>query len=357
MYRPQKIIISPDVRSSSLVKTIIHNCPSIPIEYCNINKDSPHLQEKNNLVITRNKGNFYKPCPGTSNYLCCLYKILNIGLNCPLSCTYCILQSYLEFPALTIHANLNEMFEELDRLFTQFPGQIFRIGTGEFTDSLVLDHITELSKILVPYFARQQKAYLELKTKTDSIHNLENLNHQGKTIIAWSLNSSRIVNQEELGAPSIERRLLAAQKCQNWGYKLAFHFDPIIFYPGWEKEYQETIEKLFSTIKASHITWISLGCFRFMPKLKPIIQEKFPHSHLIYEEFIRGLDGKMRYLEIIRQEIYSKMIFWIRQRDPKCFVYFCMESPKIWRNCVGYTPAKNEGLKSWLDQCCLRMMK
>ena len=95
----------------------------------------------------------------------------------------------------------------------------------------------------------------------------------------------------------------------------------------------------------------------FMPKLKPIIQEKFPHSHLIYEEFIRGLDGKMRYLEIIRQEIYSKMISWIRQRAPKCFVYLCMESPKIWRNCVGYTPADNKELKSWLDQCCLRMMK
>jgi len=156
MYQPQKIIVSSEIRSSSLVKTIIHNCPSIPIEYCNITNDSPNLQKKNNLVITRNKGNFYKPCPGTSNYLCCLYKILNIGLNCPLSCTYCILQSYLEFPAMTVNANLQKMFEELDRLFSQSPGQIFRIGTGEFTDSLVLDHITELTKILVPYFASQQ---------------------------------------------------------------------------------------------------------------------------------------------------------------------------------------------------------
>ena len=355
MYQPKKIIISSGVQSTSLVKTILHNCPSVPVEYREITKDSPHLQKENNLVVTRNKGNFYKPCPGTLNYLCCLYKILHIGLNCPLSCTYCILQSYLEYPALIIHPNLNEMFEELDRLFTQFPNQIFRIGTGEFTDSLVLDHITELTKILVPYFARQQRSFLELKTKTDTIHNLKNLDHQGKTIIAWSLNSSRIVKQEELRATSIEKRLFAAQQCQDWGYPLAFHFDPLIFYPDWEKEYQETIENLFSTIKASRIAWISLGCFRFMPKLKPIIQEKFPHNRLIYEEFIRGLDGKMRYLEIIRQKMYSKMVSWIRQRAPQCFIYLCMESPIIWRNCLGYAPADNEELKSWLDNCCLEV--
>ena len=132
MYQPQKIIISPEVRSSSLVKTIIHNCPSVSIEYRKIVKDSPYLQEKNNLVITHNKGNFYKPCPGTSNYLCCLYKILNIGLNCPLSCTYCILQSYLEYPALTIHANLNEMFEKPqqgDRV--EIEDEVFRVTDAQ----------------------------------------------------------------------------------------------------------------------------------------------------------------------------------------------------------------------------------
>ena len=352
LYLPKRIIIDPKVRSSSLVETIIQNAPSVPVEYRKIDKDSFHLVNCDDLVIAHYQGNFYKPCPGTLHYLCCQYKILNIGLNCPLACTYCILQSYLDHPALVLHANVEEMLAELDELFSEHPSTTFRIGTGEFTDSLVLDHLSGLTKILVPYFADQENAYLELKTKTTNIHNLKGLEHRGKTIVAWSLNSSRVVRREELGAPSIEERLLAAQKCQEWGYRLAFHFDPIIFYPGWEEDYQKTIEQLFSMIEASRIAWISLGCFRYMPKLKAIIQEKSHKSRIIYEEFIQGLDGKMRYLEVLRQEIYSRMVHWIRQKDPECFLYFCMESPKIWRNCLGFAPASNQELQSWLDQRC-----
>ncbi len=352
LYLPKRILIDPNVQSSTLVETIIRNASSVPVECRKIDKDSFHLVNCDDLVIARYQGNFYKPCPGTLHYLCCQYKILNVGLNCPLACTYCILQSYLDHPALVVHANVEEMLAELDALFSEYPSTTFRIGTGEFTDSLVLDHLSELTKILVPYFAEQENAYLELKTKTTNIHNLNGLEHRGKTIVAWSLNSSLVVRREELGAPSIEERLLAAQKCEDWGYRLAFHFDPIIFYPGWEEDYQKTIEQLFSMIKASNIAWISLGCFRYMPKLKAIIQEKFHQSRIVYEEFIQGLDGKMRYLEVVRQEIYAKMVHWIRQKSPECFLYLCMESPKIWRNCLGFAPASNQELQSWLDRRC-----
>ncbi|MGA1875459.1 MAG: SPL family radical SAM protein [bacterium] len=356
MFHPKKIIISSEVRFSPFVKTILSNCPSIPIEYQEVRRDSPCLAEKGNLVIIRHKGDFYKPCPGTLNYLCCQYKILHIGLNCPLACSYCILQSYLDHPAMVVHANTDEMLEELDRVLSRSPSDIFRIGTGELTDSLVLDPLTGLSKILVPYFAYQPMAFLELKTKTDNIHNLEGLDHRGKTIVAWSLNSERIVKQEELGAPSIKRRLQAARKCQDWGYSLAFHFDPIFFYPGWEREYRHTIEDLFSAVKPSQIAWISLGCFRFMPKLKSIISEAYPQSRIIYEEFIRGMDGKMRYLEPVREEMYTRMISWIREITPHCLIYLCMESPKIWRNCFGFSPADNRELQALLDRRCLDMI-
>lgn len=354
-YQPKRIVINHQVQSSILVDRVLKHCPEIPRVYQEIDKDSPCLLEKDTLILTRHKGNFYKPCPGTLNYLCCLYKILNVGLNCPLSCNYCILQSYLEYPGLVIHANIEDLFLELDQLFRQYPEEIFRIGTGEFTDSLALDHLTELSTILVPYFSQQTKGFLELKTKTDNLANLERLDHQGHTIVAWSLNADTIVRHEEGKSPSLEKRLRAAQKAAAWGYKLAFHFDPIIYFPGWEKEYQQTIDQLFSMINPSCLTWISLGCFRFMPSLKAVIQEKVPQSKIIYEEFIKGLDGKMRYLEPLRAKIYASMVSWIRPRAPHCLIYLCMESPKIWKSSLGYTPADNQELKSWLDQRCLEV--
>ncbi len=353
-FQPQKIIISPEVKNAPMVKTILHNCPTASIKYTTIDHEPACLHQKNVLLLTQNKGNFYKPCPGTISYLCCLYKILNIGVNCPLSCSYCILQAYLEHSIPTVHVNIEKMIEELDGRFDQYPSRVFRIGTGEFTDSLAFDHLTEFSKMLIPYFALKDNAFLELKTKTDIIDNLGNLDHRQKTVVSWSLNASRIVREEEHNAPSVDRRLLAAKKCQDWGYKLAFHFDPIIFFPGWEIEYQDVIDELFSMVNPSRVVWISLGCFRYIPKLKPIIQEKFSESRIIYEEFIRGLDGKMRYLEVIREQMYSQLISRIRKHAPNVFLYFCMESPKIWQKCLGFCPANNGELQSLLNEQCLK---
>ena len=74
-------------------------------------------------------------------------------------------------------------------------------GLGEFTDSLLLDPFTELSRLLVPYFAKTPNAVLELKTKTNFVENLRGLDHGGHTIIAWSLNSGEIRKKRNLLQP------------------------------------------------------------------------------------------------------------------------------------------------------------
>lgn len=66
------------------------------------------------------------------------------------------------------------------------------IGTGEFTDSLALDTLTRFSPLLVDYMRDKPRAVLELKSKSVVIENLQGLEHGGRTIIAWSLNSPEI---------------------------------------------------------------------------------------------------------------------------------------------------------------------
>lgn len=283
-----------------------------------------------------------------------MYNILNTGTNCHLNCTYCILQAYLNNPWMVLYTNTHDMFNELDDALGQHPQNAYRIGTGEYTDSLVLDHLTSFTQLIVPYFASQANAFLELKTKTDIIDNLEGLEHKGKTIVSWSLNAEPVISHEETKACSLDDRIRAADRCQQWGYKLGFHFDPLIYYSGWEDDYQKVVEKLFRTIETSSVYWISLGCFRFIPKLKPIIQRRYPQSGILYQEFIRGLDGKMRYFKPIRIKMYAKMAEWIKRYDPKIFIYLCMESEEVWKKSLGVAPLSNRDLKTWLDDQCRR---
>ncbi len=305
---------------------------------------------KQHLFLCRNRGIFFKPCPGTRDYRCCDYQVLNIGMNCPIDCSYCILQAYLNKPWISCFVNIENMFEELGKAFRLEPERHFRIGTGEFTDSLALERLTGLSRKLVTYMADKEQAVLELKTKSAFVENLKGLDHGGRTVIAWSLNTPQVMKKEELRAASLEERLQAAAQCAKWGYKLAFHFDPIIDHQGWREGYSETIDRIFDLVPKESIVWISLGCFRYLPTLKAIGSERFRGSRIYYQEFIEGLDGKARYFRTRRVELYTHIYKLLKRKssDTTC-IYFCMESDEIWREVIGFIPEEKGGLPAMLD--------
>ena len=306
---------------------------------------------KKHLFLCRQRGRFFKPCPGTREYQCCGYHVLNIGMNCPMDCVYCILQAYLNNPWLSFFVNVEEMFAELDQELRTHPERLYRIGTGEFTDSLALDSLTALSSRLVEYTGRTSNGVLELKTKSAAVDNLEGLPHNGRTVIAWSLNSPAVIKREELRSAGLEERLTAAARCADWGYMLAFHFDPIIWHPGWEEGYRHTIRRLFEAVPRERIVWISLGALRFLPRLKKIAGDRFPGSHFFYEEFVEGLDGKSRYFRPQRIEMYQVLVNELRRyAAATTCLYFCMESDVIWREVFGFAPEDRGGLATMLDR-------
>ena len=305
---------------------------------------------KEHLLLCRNKGKFFKPCPGTKEYQCCGYHVLNIGMNCPMDCVYCILQAYLNNPWLSFFVNIEDLFKELEEELKAHPDTLFRIGTGEFTDSLALDKLTGLSRHLIQFFKDKDNAVLELKTKSCMVDNLLAVEHGGRTIVSWSLNSPKIMQQEEIRTARMDQRLEAARRCADKGYSLAFHFDPIIFHHGWQEGYRKTIASLFSAVPADRIVWISLGALRYLPPLKMIATKRFPGSRFFYQEFIEGLDGKSRYFRDQRVEMYKLIVDELHKYAfSRTSIYFCMESDVIWQEVFGFTPEVKGGLSAMLD--------
>ncbi len=313
---------------------------------------------KQHLLLCRNRGTFFKPCPGTAEYRCCGYHVLNIGMNCPIDCVYCILQAYLNQPWITAFVNIDDLFNELDSALRDAPETFYRIGTGEFTDSLALESITGISAKLVAFMADRTNGILELKTKSGSIDTLANIKHKGKTILSWSLNSPVIMKKEEIRAATLMERLEAARRAAQWGYGLGFHFDPIIYHPHWREGYEETIDLLFRLVPRDAIVWISLGALRYLPSLKIISTARFHHSSMFHQEFITGLDGKSRYFRTLREEMYSHIYRLLRHSiaDDTC-IYFCMESDEIWQKVCGYIPENKGGIAAMLDNAAITFTK
>ncbi len=314
--------------------------------------DDPVSFAKKILYITRNLGAVVRECPGTSHYTCCDYTILHTGTFCTMDCSYCILQAYFHPPVLQYFAGLDVLSQGLDQAFTQAAGQnkLLRIGTGEYTDSLIWEPISLSPKFLVEKFAAQNRAVLELKTKTVNVESLLDLDHRGKTILSWSVNTPGVIRTEELGTATLSARLKTAKKAAAKGYKLAFHFDPMVLYDGCEPEYEKVVRSIFSHVSPQDVVWISIGTFRFMPQLKSILEKRFPDSIIPYGEFILGLDNKMRYFKPLRIALYSRLAKVFKEIAPDVMVYFCMEDQEVWEKTFGYFPEKEGELGHLLDK-------
>jgi spore photoproduct lyase len=352
---PKRVLVESEVADGELVLALRKNLPEAAFEIVDRVSETD-CRDPDVLEVVRFQGRFLKSCPGTRHYHCCGYRILHFGTQCTLDCTYCILQAYLNQPNLRLFGNTGEMLRELSEELEQNPATLYRIGTGEFTDSLLLDPFTGLSRTLVPFFAGRQNAVLELKTKTTFVQNLADLDHNGHTIVAWSLNSEHVRLREEPLASSLDERFEAARLCSRMGYFLAFHFDPIIAYPEWRSGYGEIVDRLFDAVDPARIVWMSLGAFRFMPDLKGTIRARHPKSRIQYGEFIRGLDGKMRYFRDIRVEFYKFMVEKIRKVDPDLCAYLCMEGDDIWKESFGFSPGERGGLSAMLDDAARMRM-
>jgi spore photoproduct lyase len=350
----KRILIEEEADQLPSVSRILKKVKGLPIERLSDREKGQESglmnMDKASLRLVSFPGEFLKPCPGTKHYICCGYQILNIGTNCPYDCSYCILQAYFNQPSLRIFVNLEEKLHHIAEILDGHPDRIFRIGTGEFTDSLALDPIAGWSQVLIPFISERKNAVLELKTKTSHVEGLFSSPQRDRVVISWSLNSPDIASQEEHGAPGVKKRLEAAKMCQAEGFRVGFHFDPLVQYPGWRDGYKRTLEMMDTLIDPKGIVWLSLGGLRYMPVLKSIIRKRHPRSRLLSGEFVPGLDGKMRYFKPIRTQMYGFMAEMLGNWHKDLGLYLCMESNDVWKKGLGWSPKDSEGLTRFLDR-------
>jgi spore photoproduct lyase len=281
--------------------------------------------------------------------VCCGYRIINFAQGCTLGCSYCILEDYLDLNNPVVFENRDDLIQELREAIKRGEG-LQRLGTGEFTDSLLFEAEFPLYGDLVPIVADSSSAVLEIKTKTTNIDSLLHIDNKGNTIVSWSMNSIFIAGRYERGAPAIDARIEAARRIEASGYKLAFHFDPIVYHDGWEEAYRETVEQLFRRVHPESVVYISMGTLRFPQGMRHRLEDQ--GARLLYGEFVRGLDGKMRYFRPLRTRMYRGVLASLKRHLSEDKVYLCMESPDVWQDVFGIVGMDSTQLAQRLDDNC-----
>lgn len=350
-----RILIDPAVARSPLAEAIRRNAQNVEVsvestaEFAAGTRHLSLTEGKRLLLVRRFQGRSVKLCQAwRSSYACCNLHTVAEANNCAMECTYCILQFYMNSPHMTVFGNLDDLQEEIASRVALEPGRVLRIGTGELSDSLLLDPLTESTTHMVPFFRGLPNAVLELKTKTDNIAHLLGMDGGERTVVSWSVNPQEIVTREELKTASLENRLAAAREVAAHGYPVGFHLDPIVHYDGWRDGYTTLVDRMIDAVPPERIAWISMGSLRFPQEMKATVEARFPRSELPSGEFVRGDDGKSHYLRPLRVEMFRLVTERLKARletvgDRGPVLYLCMEPPEVWKKVFGrVAPTKAE---------------
>lgn len=304
----------------------------------------------NSLTVreAETRGSIVRDCPGTKSHICCGYKTIDLIEGCPLACSYCILRGYLNAGGITVHRDTAPIVGQIERAIGREKRHVLRFGTGELSDSLALDEKLDLNRPIVEFFGETGKALLELKSKWASIDHLRScLNPY--TIVSFSLAPRASIEREEKRTSPLRERLQALRRAQELGCFVGFHFDPIIMYEGFERDYEDLIDDIAGAVDLKRVIWVSMGCLRFVPGLMKVFLAE-GRRHLLHGEFIMGEDGKYRYVKPERIRTYRVLYERLKEKEPGLFVYLCMERPDVWEKVTGTRLPASEALIDLFDE-------
>ena len=332
-FYPKQIYLEKTVADSPLAHRARQMFPNAQVEIIEKKQrvgSANFSRRTETLLIHQEQYDFVKPCPCSQGSAGCGYNLINLGFGCRFECEYCFLQQYQNLHAILLPANVQDFLAKIDQ--TNWRKGFFdrpRIGSGEFTDSLVFDELTQYSHDIVPFFRARPHLQFEFKTKSVCIEGLLQEGGAENVVVSWSVNAPAFIEQVEHFTPSLTQRLTAAAQVVQAGYRVGFHFDPVVPVAGWQESYAQTARQIAQSVPVEQVAWISVGLLRFSRELKKAVENRFPNNTILDGEFLLDFDGKMRYPQTLRQEVYDYLVPLLRQLFPHTQVYICMEDPRL----------------------------
>ncbi len=254
------------------------------------------------LILAEKYKNFALPAPSgygigaTHNYY------FSHMLNCLYDCRYCFLQGMYQSANYVLFVNYEDYQDDIRQISQEHANEAVHFFSGYDCDSLALEPVTGFAENFLPFFEQLPNAWLELRTKSTQIRNLLQRPPNPRCVVAFSLTPDEIAAKVELKAPSIERRLDALCKLQEHGWPLGLRFDPLIYQSGYDKQYRQLFEQVFSKINLESLHSVSLGVFRLPEKYFKKIHRLYPREKL-FASPLQTKQGITSYRSDLEQEM------------------------------------------------------
>jgi DNA repair photolyase len=208
------------------------------------------------------------------------------------------------------------------------------INVSEYSDVIGLDHLTNIMEELMQLVNKDPEFRIKLRTKAANINNLLKYDSSNQVQVAFGLNTDFVINKYEKGTALLDDRIYAINALiQKGGYIIQIAVEPIVKYKGYEKDYQNLINRIIAEVDLSKISKIKIGAVRYKTQLKNYIKTCYPKSGLLArtQQLVEPEEGdnRWRYGEEERIKIYS-IIKDELQNVSNIKLELASENPELW---------------------------
>ena len=266
------------------------------------------------------------PVPAKQTDVICPHFLeLKWAYGCPFDCAWCYLKGTFRFRPEGTKPVIKD-YGKTELHTRRFLSQVTTseiLNTGEIADSLMWEGSSEpFSKFIIPMFEEQDRHKVLFVTKSDNIRNLLEIHPHNQVIISFSLNADEVAKRWEKRAPSVARRIEAAQKLSQAGYEVRIRIDPMVPIPNWEKHYTSLVERVFAGFTPARIT---LGSLRGLQSTINGCTDKS------WQEYLTEKSNWGKKVEFhTRYQMYATIISQLKGNYEYEEVALCKETMAMW---------------------------
>lgn len=212
-------------------------------------------------------------------------------LGCFFNCEYCFLKGMYPSAYPVIFVNLEDYFRAIEDLLKEHP---VYLCVSYDTDLLAAEALTGYVREWAAFTAVHPGLRIEIRTKSAPAGLWQDYPPHPDVIFAFTLSPQAVIEQFEHGTPSLEKRLESAAAALAAGHPVRLCFDPILYFPDWEKHYADMAALVREKIPLPLIRDISIGSFRISQDFLKKMRRAMPDSPVVQFPYVNE-DGYYSY--------------------------------------------------------------
>jgi len=293
MFNPKRIIFLKNTLDYEIGKNVhnyFKNNEKVDLIFENNNSIKSHFNQddfvnfyndgKRTLVLGVKKVGPFQTCKPSADYQ------LPLVTGCMGQCEYCYLQTQLKNkPYVKLNVNIDDIYTKALDYINEKPDDITVFEGAATSDVLPVEPYTNILSKTITFFAGIDNARFRFVSKYNDVDTLLNIKHNDHTEIRFSINTDTIIKDYEHRTPSVSKRIEAARKVLDAGYRVGFLIAPVFIYDNYQEEYYNLMKLLKENI-SEYIDKITFEIIshRFTSRAKDAILTVFPETTLNLDE-------------------------------------------------------------------------